>query len=227
MMEPCEMQLQARVEDTVVTRVISHNARLPYRFAKRAFDITASFFALIVLSPVFLITALAIRLDSKGPVFFAQNRLGVKGRHFKMYKFRSMIVNAEQLLKQLQSKNEVSGHMFKMRNDPRVTGVGRIIRKTSIDELPQLINVLKGDMSLVGPRPPLPGEVNQYDKWQDLRLSVRPGITGLWQVSGRNDIGFEEMIHLDLKYIRERCFFYDLKIILKTIPVLLGDSKAF
>ncbi len=227
MMEPVEIQLQSRVEDTVVTRVISHNVRLPYRFAKRTFDITASLFALIVLSPVFLITALAIKLDSKGPVFFAQNRLGMKGKYFKMYKFRSMIVNAEQLLKQLESKNEVSGHMFKMRNDPRITRIGRIIRKTSIDELPQLVNVLKGDMSLVGPRPPLPGEVNKYDKWQDLRLSVRPGITGLWQVSGRNDIGFEEMIHLDLKYIRERNFLYDLKIILKTIPVLLGDSKAF
>lgn len=227
MIEPVKIQLQSRVEDTVVTRVISHNARLPYRFAKRTFDITASLFALIALSPVFLITALAIKFDSTGPVFFAQNRLGVKGRYFKMYKFRSMIVNAEQLLKQLESKNEVSGHMFKMRNDPRITRIGRTIRKTSIDELPQLINVLKGDMSLVGPRPPLPGEVNQYDKWQDLRLSVRPGITGLWQVSGRSDIGFEEMIHLDLKYIRERCFLYDLKIIIKTIPVLLGDSKAF
>lgn len=227
MMESSELQLQSRVRDTVKTRVISHNARLPYRFVKRTFDIAAALFGLIVLSPVFLFTALAIRLDSKGPVFFAQNRLGYKGRYFKMYKFRSMVVNAEQLLKQLESKNEVSGHMFKMRNDPRITRVGRVIRKTSIDELPQLLNVIKGDMSLVGPRPPLPREVNQYDKWQDLRLSVRPGITGLWQISGRNDIGFEEMINLDLKYIRERCFFYDLKIILKTIPVLLGDSKAF
>ncbi len=227
MAESNELQLQSRVGDTVKTRAISHNARLPYRFAKRAFDIAAAMFALIALSPVFLITALAIKLDSKGPVFFAQNRLGYKGRYFKMYKFRSMVVNAEQLLRQLELKNEVSGHMFKMRNDPRVTRVGRIIRKTSIDELPQLLNVLIGTMSLVGPRPPLPREVNQYDKWQDLRLSVRPGITGLWQISGRNDIGFEEMINLDLKYIRERCFLYDMKIILKTIPVLLGDSKAF
>ncbi len=222
-----ELQLQARVENTVGNRMICNNTRLLYRFAKRTLDITASLFGLIILAPVFLATAIAIRLDSKGPVFFAQNRLGLKGRYFKMYKFRSMVVNAEQLLKDLEAKNEVSGHMFKMKNDPRITRIGRIIRKTSIDELPQLFNVLKGDMSLVGPRPPLPREVIEYDKWQDLRLSVRPGITGLWQVSGRNDIGFEEMINLDLKYIRERCFLYDLKIILKTIPVLLGDSKAF
>lgn len=226
-MESKELQLQSRVNDTVKTRAISHNTRLPYRFIKRSFDIAAALFGLIVISPVFLITALAIRLDSKGPVFFSQIRLGHRGKYFKMYKFRSMVVNAEQLLKQLEAKNEVSGHMFKIRNDPRITRVGRIIRKTSIDELPQLLNVIKGDMSLVGPRPPLPREVNQYDKWHDLRLSVRPGITGLWQISGRNDIGFEEMLNLDLKYIRERSFLYDMKIIFKTIPVLLGDSKAF
>ena len=227
MAEYTQMQLTNRVGDTVENRMICHNATLLYKFTKRSFDIAATLLGIVALSPVFLVTALLIKLDSKGPVFFAQNRLGVKGKHFKMYKFRSMVVNAEELLKQLEAKNEVSGHMFKMKNDPRITKVGKIIRKTSIDELPQLFNVLKGDMSLVGPRPPLPREVVNYDKWQDLRLSVRPGITGLWQVSGRNDIGFEEMIHLDLKYIRERSFIYDLKIILKTIPVLLGDSRAF
>ncbi len=227
MAEMTELQLQARVENTVDYRMICNNAPLVYKFVKRTFDIAATLLGIALLSPVFLATAIAVKIDSRGPVFFAQNRLGHKGRHFKMYKFRSMVVNAEQLLTQLEAKNEVSGHMFKMKNDPRITRIGRIIRKTSIDELPQLFNVLKGDMSLVGPRPPLPREVVEYDKWQDLRLSVRPGITGLWQVSGRNDIGFDEMINLDLKYIRERSLIYDFKIILKTIPVLLGDSKAF
>ena len=227
MAEMTEMQLQSRVEDTVDYRMICNNAPIFYHFAKRSLDIAATLLGLTLLSPVFLLVALAVKLDTKGPVFFGQNRLGHKGRHFKMYKCRSMVVNAEQLLKQLEDQNEVSGHMFKMKNDPRITRVGKLIRKTSIDELPQLFNVLRGDMSLVGPRPPLPREVVEYDKWQDLRLSVRPGITGLWQVSGRNDIGFDEMINLDLKYIRERSFLYDLKIILKTIPVLLGDSKAF
>jgi len=222
-----EIQLQVRVEDTVDHRLICHNVTFIYKFTKRLLDISATMFGIILLSPVYIATAIAIKLDSKGPVFFAQNRLGQKGKHFKMYKFRSMVVDAEQLLKELESQNEVSGHMFKMRNDPRITKVGKLIRKTSLDELPQLFNVLKGDMSLVGPRPPLPKEVSEYDKWQDLRLSVRPGITGLWQVSGRNDIGFEEMVSLDLKYIRERSLIYDVKIILKTVPVLLGDSKAF
>lgn len=222
-----EIQLQARVEDTVDHRLICHNVTNLYKLTKRLFDFTATLFGIILLSPVFITTAIAIKFDSKGPVFFAQKRLGQKGKYFKMYKFRSMVINAEQLLKQLESQNEVSGHMFKMKHDPRITKIGKLIRKTSIDELPQLFNVLKGDMSLVGPRPPLPREVSEYDKWHDLRLSVRPGITGLWQVSGRNDIGFEEMVSLDLKYIRERNLIYDIKIILKTVPVLLGDSKAF
>jgi exopolysaccharide biosynthesis polyprenyl glycosylphosphotransferase len=222
-----EIQLQARVEDTVDHRLICRNVTVLYKLSKRLFDVCATMIGIALLSPVFIATAIAIKLDSEGPVFFAQDRLGQKGKYFKMYKFRSMVTNAEKLLKELESQNEVSGHMFKMKNDPRITKIGKLIRKTSIDELPQLFNVLKGNMSLVGPRPPLPREVYEYDKWQDLRLSVRPGITGLWQVSGRNNIGFEEMVHLDLKYIRERSLVYDIKIILKTIPVLLGDSKAF
>lgn len=222
-----ELQLQSRVEATVDVRSIYYNVPATYNFFKRLFDIMAASMGIILLLPVFLVTAAAIKLGSKGPVLFKQTRLGKKGAYFKMLKFRSMVVNAEAMLKDLKEKNEVSGHMFKMKNDPRITKVGKIIRKTSIDELPQLFNVVKGDMSLVGPRPPLPNEVAGYGRWHDLRLSVRPGITGLWQISGRNDIGFEEMVSLDLKYIRERSFFYDLKIILKTIPVLLGDSKAF
>lgn len=222
-----ELELQSRVENIVDTRFIYYNVSMVYRIAKRLFDIAAASVGILILSPFFIATAVLIKLDSPGPVLFSQSRLGQKGRHFEMYKFRSMVVNAEALLRELQLKNEVSGHMFKMKNDPRITRIGKIIRKTSIDELPQLFNVIKGDMSLVGPRPPLPREVAAYGRWHDLRLSVRPGITGLWQVSGRNDIGFDEMVNLDIKYIRERGFIYDLKIICKTIPVLVGDSKAF
>lgn len=216
-----------RVKNTVEQRAMFENVSKGYLISKRAFDIVASLFGILLLSPVLVIVSIVIKLDSKGPVLFSQKRNGFKGKVFEMYKFRSMVTNAEAILKDLEHKNEVSGHMFKMKNDPRITKVGKFIRKTSIDELPQLFNVLKGDMSIVGPRPPIIREVQKYDSWHNLRLSVRPGLTGLWQVSGRNNIGFEEMIRLDLKYIRERSFWYDLKIILKTIPVLLGDSKAF
>lgn len=197
-----------------------------YSVSKRLFDMLAAVIGICLLSPILLIVALIIKFDSKGPVIFKQKRLGFKGQEFNMYKFRSMVPNAEQRFKEVEDLNEVSGFMFKIKQDPRVTKVGRIIRKTSLDELPQLFNVFKGDMSLVGPRPPIGREVQKYHLWHNLRLSVRPGITGLWQVSGRNDLGFEDMCRLDLKYIRERGFLYDLKIILKTIPVVLGDSRA-
>jgi lipopolysaccharide/colanic/teichoic acid biosynthesis glycosyltransferase len=170
--------------------------------------------------------AVIIKLDSRGPVFFHQKRIGFMGKPFYMHKFRSMVTDAEERFEEVEDKNEISGFMFKIRNDPRVTKVGKIIRKTSIDELPQLFNVIKGEMSIVGPRPPIGREVQKYDAWHNLRLSVKPGITGLWQVSGRNDIGFEDMCRLDLKYIRERNFKNDLKIIFRTIPVLLGDNRA-
>jgi exopolysaccharide biosynthesis polyprenyl glycosylphosphotransferase len=215
------------VEHIVEQRAMSQNVSLWYELAKRAFDLGATLIGVLLLSPVFIIVAGLIKLTSPGPVFFVQERNGCRGQVFKMYKFRSMVTNAEQLLKELESKNEVSGHMFKIKDDPRITWIGKLIRKTSIDELPQLFNVLKGDMSLVGPRPPIPREVVKYDAWHKLRLSVKPGLTGLWQISGRNGIGFEDMVRLDLKYIRERGFWYDLKIIFRTIPVLIGDSKAF
>lgn len=218
---------QLKVMSTVEQRALFYNVSTGYLVAKRIFDIAASLIGIILLSPLFIITFLAIKLDSPGPIFFSQKRNGFNGKLFDMHKFRSMVPDAEQRLKELEHKNEVSGHMFKIKDDPRITKVGKIIRKTSIDELPQLFNVLKGDMSIVGPRPPIVREVQKYDPWHSLRLSVKPGLTGLWQVSGRNDLGFEEMIRLDLKYIRERGFWYDLKIILKTIPVLLGDSRAF
>jgi len=207
-------------------RVMFENVSHIYLFGKRLFDVIAALTAVILLLPLFLIIVFVIKIDSPGPIFFNQKRNGFKGKSFDMYKFRSMVSDAENRFNEVEDKNEISGYMFKIKNDPRITKVGKIIRKTSIDELPQLLNVLKGDMSIVGPRPPIGREVQKYDAWHNLRLSVKPGITGLWQVSGRNDIGFEDMCRLDLKYIRERGFMYDLKIILRTVPVLLGDSRA-
>lgn len=210
----------------VEQRAMFGNVSLLYSFGKRVFDISVSLLALIILLPLLLLVIILVKIDSPGSAFFSQKRNGFRGKYFDMYKFRSMVADAEDRFKALEDKNEVSGNMFKIKNDPRITRVGKILRKTSIDELPQLINVLKGDMSIVGPRPPIGREVQKYDAWHNLRLSVKPGITGLWQISGRNDIGFEDMCRLDLKYIRERGFLYDLKIILKTIPVLFGDSRA-
>lgn len=191
-------------------------------------DICGALIGLICLSWLFLIVALLIKLeDPKGPVFFKQVRVGKDGKEFYMYKFRSMVTNAEELLESLLHLNETTGAMFKMKNDPRVTKIGRFIRKTSIDELPQLWNVLKGEMSLVGPRPPLPREVAQYTEYDKQRLLVTPGCTGLWQISGRSNVGFKEMVELDLQYIRNRSILFDLKIILKTVLVLFGSKDAF
>ncbi len=188
--------------------------------------LTCSFMGVIVLSPLFIIIAIIIKTNSKGPVFFSQKRVGKNGKEFDMYKFRSMVVNAEELKEKLAAKNEMSGPMFKMKDDPRVTKVGKFIRKTSIDELPQLWNVLKGDMSLVGPRPSLPKEVAQFESWMYKRLEVKPGLTCYWQVSGRNNIDFEDWMKLDIRYVEERSLFVDIKLILKTIFVLFGDKNA-
>jgi len=199
-----------------------------YNFIKRALDIFGAIIGLVILSVLFLIVAILIKLeDPKGPIFFSQIRVGKNGKEFKMYKFRSMVTDAEAKLEKLLKYNEVEGAMFKMKNDPRVTNIGRIIRKTSIDELPQLFNVLKGDMSLVGPRPPLPREVKEYTSYEVQRLLVTPGCTGLWQVSGRSNIGFNEMVELDLQYIKQRNIVYDLKIIIKTFKLLLGSKDAY
>ncbi|OQP02166.1 multidrug MFS transporter [Geobacillus sp. 44C] len=204
------------------------NDKKGYLIAKRIMDICGALIGLICLSWLFLIVAILIKLeDPKGPVFFKQVRVGKDGKEFYMYKFRSMVANAEELLESLLHLNETTGAMFKMKNDPRVTKIGRFIRKTSIDELPQLWNVLKGDMSLVGPRPPLPREVAQYTEYDKQRLLVTPGCTGLWQVSGRNDLGFDEMVELDLKYIRERSLLYDIKIIFKTIKIMIKPNSAY
>lgn len=199
---------------------------ITYKFIKRTIDIIGSLFGLIILSPILLIVMAAIKIESRGPVVFAQERVGYKGKRFKMYKFRSMVENAEELKEKLKDQNEMNGPMFKMKNDPRVTRVGRIIRKTSIDEIPQFVNVLKGDMSLVGPRPSLVKEVEEFDDWMLRRLDVKPGLTCYWQVSGRNDINFEEWMKLDIKYIEEQSTLVDIKLILKTVLVLFGDKHA-
>ncbi|WP_438448580.1 sugar transferase [Gorillibacterium sp. sgz5001074] len=193
-----------------------------YNVTKRIFDFSAAFFGLLFLAPLFCLIAILIKLeDPKGPVFFSQIRIGKNEKAFRIYKFRSMVSNAEELLEKLLHQNEVSGAMFKMKEDPRITKIGKFIRKTSIDELPQLFNVLKGNMSLVGPRPPLPREVNEYTDYDKQRLAVTPGCTGLWQVSARNEVGFHEMVELDLEYIANRGFFYDMKIIIRTVIVMV------
>ncbi|PFW57228.1 multidrug MFS transporter [Bacillus cereus] len=198
-----------------------------YVFVKRFIDIFGSLCGIIFLSPIFLMVALLIKLeDPKGPVLFKQVRIGKGEKEFGMYKFRSMVTDAEDRLKDLLQHNEVSGAMFKMKDDPRVTKIGKFIRKTSIDELPQLLNVLKGDMSLVGPRPPLPREVKEYTSYDKQRLLVIPGCTGLWQVTERNSVGFKEMVELDLIYIRNRGTVYDLKIIIKTVQVMIKSNGA-
>lgn len=203
-------------------------SRWGYQLLKRLFDIVASLCGLIILSPVFLIIALLIKFDDPhGPVFFSQIRVGQDGQKFRMYKFRSMCVNAEDKLAELMTKNEVDGAMFKMKHDPRVTKIGHFIRKTSIDEFPQLLNVLLGNMSLVGPRPPLPREVAEYTNYDRQRLLVKPGCTGLWQVSGRNDVGFQEMVDLDIRYIRQSSVKFDLQIIWATVAIIFHPNGAY
>ncbi|OJG14490.1 hypothetical protein RU96_GL000820 [Enterococcus canintestini] len=181
-----------------------------------------------MLSPLLLFVSYKIRQEEPGsPVFFSQERVGLNGKKFKMYKFRSMCVDAEEKLAELLDKNEIEGAMFKMKDDPRVTKIGKIIRSKSIDEIPQLWNVLKGDMSLIGPRPPLIREVAEYTSYDMQRLFVKPGCSGLWQVSGRNDVGFSEMVELDLEYIQSQSLMNDFKIIFKTIWIVIKPNGAY
>lgn len=199
-----------------------------YLVTKRILDVLLSGIGLLVLLPLFVLVGILIKLeDPKGSVFFKQTRVGKNEKLFSMYKFRSMVSNAEELKKDLMAMNEVSGAMFKIKNDPRITRIGRFLRKTSIDEIPQLWNVLRGDMSLVGPRPPLPSEVEEYSDYDKQRLIVTPGCTGYWQVSARNSVGFEEMVQMDLKYIHVRNTWLDLKIIFKTGVIMLFSRDAY
>ena len=194
-------------------------------FSKRALDVLGALVGFTLGAPIFALIAYAIKRDSKGPVFFGQERVGKNGKHFTIYKFRSMYVGAEKKIEQLDALNEADGPLFKMRDDPRITKVGSFLRRTSMDELPQLFNVLKGEMSLVGPRPPTPEEVEAYQTWHKKRLVVPPGMTGLWQVSGRSDLTFDEMVLLDIYYIENWSMWLDINILLRTLPkVILGEG---
>jgi len=194
--------------------------------AKRLFDIIGSLLLMILLLPLFILTYIAIKMEDGGSAIFVQTRVGKWGRHFKFYKFRSMVPNAEELKPKLQHLNEMKGVTFKMKDDPRITGVGRIIRKFSIDELPQLFCVLKGDMSLVGPRPPMPNEVAEYKSKHMYRLDGMPGITCIWQVSGRNKIQFEDQVKLDVQYIYKSSLREDIRILFKTIYAVISAKGA-
>ena len=203
-----------------------HKHLTAYLAGKRVADIVGSLAALAVAGPVVLGIALAIFLDDPhGSPFFSQTRVGIHGRRFRLWKLRSMVCNAEELREELEAQNEMQGPVFKIREDPRITRIGQFIRKSSLDELPQFWNVLKGDMSIVGPRPPLPGEVEQYTPYQRQRLTVRPGLTCIWQVQkGRNDLSFDRWVEMDLEYIKKRSFWLDSKLIFKTVFVMFAGE---
>ena len=206
---------------------VQAESRLFYHICKRIMDVVCSAAVLAVLSPIFLAVAVAIKLEDKGPVIFTQNRTGKDGKVFRMYKFRSMYVDAEKRRSELLARNEADGPLFKIADDPRVTKVGRFIRRTSIDELPQLVNILKGEMSIVGPRPLVTYEQNQCTEYQAQRLLVKPGLTCIWQVSGRSDTSFDELIEMDLEYIRNQSLWLDIKLILKTVVVVFTHKGAY
>jgi len=204
------------------------NTRKPFLLTKRFIDVLGSSIGLILTSPIMAWATYRIKKEEKGsPAIFAQERIGKDGKPFTMYKFRSMCVDAEERLAELLDQNEIEGAMFKIKDDPRVTKIGKILRKTSIDELPQLWNVLKGDMSLVGPRPGLSRELVEYDEYDMQRLLVKPGCSGLWQVSGRNDVHFKGMVDLDVEYIKNQSILNDIHIVLKTIKIMIKPNGAY
>ncbi len=209
---------------TMVYRAIPEDQ--PPLMVKATIDRLGALVGLLLAAPLMLLTAVAIKLESRGPVFFKQVRSGLNGKTFKLYKFRTMCADAEHKKDALTNRNEMNGPVFKIADDPRVTRIGRFLRKYSIDEVPQFINVLRGDMSLVGPRPPLPKEVSEYDPWQHRKLSVRPGVTCLWQVNGRNQIDFDEWMRLDLEYIDNWSLWLDAKILARTIPAVIKGSGS-
>lgn len=219
-------KMERKVVLQKINYIFAHNKKF-YLFVKRLLDILVSLVGLIITLPITVPTLIAIKLEDGGPVFYTQTRVGMNGKYFSIFKFRSMVVNADDKSKELNELNEISGAMFKIKDDPRVTKVGRFIRKHSIDELPQLLNVLLGDMALVGPRPPLPEEVAEYTEYDLKRLSIKPGCTGLWQVSGRNALSFSEMVELDLKYIQNAGLWLDFKICIKTIWIMICPNNAY
>lgn len=213
---------------TVLEKVYEGTKPKPvYDLFKRIFDVILSLLALVILSPLLLVVAIAIRAGDGGPAIYAQTRLTKNGREFKMYKFRSMCMGADQMLDQLMDRNEMEGPAFKIADDPRITRIGRFIRKTSIDELPQLVNIIKGDMTIIGPRPPLPREVAEYTPYQRHRLDVKTGLSCYHECSGRSDNhDFDQWVEDDLRYIRERSLWTDLKIIFMTVRVVLTGEGA-
>jgi len=215
--------------NTEIRRIIDTGspAATVKRFMKRILDLFGAGFAILALSPVFILIAALIRFDSKGTIFFTQMRVGKNGRLFRFHKFRSMIPNADALKITLMDQNEVDGPAFKMKDDPRVTRIGRFLRKSSLDELPQLWNVLRGDMSLVGPRPALPSEVKLWESWQYQRLAVEQGCTCIWQVSGRSDTNFQQWMRMDLEYVQKWSISLDIMLILRTILVMLTGKGAY
>jgi len=216
------------IEPKVVASYPLGRVSWPYQMAKRALDMSVAATMLVALTPLFAIVALLIKLGSRGPVFFSQTRVSKNGREFSCYKFRSMVVNAEKLKADLLKQNDHKDSItFKMKRDPRVTWIGRIIRKTSIDELPQLWHVLTGEMSLVGPRPAVIAEVAKYTPMQRQRLAVAPGLTCIWQVSGRGNLPFDRQVELDIEYIRRQSFLFDIALILKTVPAVLFGRGAY
>lgn len=198
-----------------------------YKFAKRVMDVVLSSVALVVFSPIFLITAVAIKLEDNGPVFFAQLRAGKDLKPFNIYKFRSMYINADEKLNEMMKNNEQTGHAFKIKNDPRITKVGKVIRRFSIDELPQLINIIKGEMSIVGPRPLLQFQMEECNTYEKQRLIVKPGLTCYWQIGGRANIKWEEWVELDLDYIEDMGLWTDIKMIIRTIPAVVDSEGAY
>ncbi len=215
------------VDPTVIAVDVVRRRSLYERHGKRIFDAIGAAILLILSVPILLIAMVAIKLDTRGPVLFRSTRCGKGGRPFDFFKLRSMSNGSHGRRNSLMHLNEMDGPVFKLANDPRITRVGRILRRTSVDELPQLWNVLRGDMSLIGPRPPIPEEVAQYSAMEMRRLSVKPGLTCLWQVSGRSTLGFDEWMRLDIEYIRHRSFLLDLKILLLTIPAVLSCRGAY
>jgi exopolysaccharide biosynthesis polyprenyl glycosylphosphotransferase len=214
--------------DATLDRAWSRRGVFGYEaFFKRLLDLVLASLGLVASAPIWLAIVIAIRLDSPGRVIFVQDRVGLRGRRFRFYKFRSMHIDAEQRLAEVQSSNEATGPVFKMRRDPRVTKVGGLLRRSSLDELPQLINVLKGDMSLVGPRPPLPKEVEYYQLNDMVRLSVRPGLTCLWQIRGRSTVSFEQWMEFDREYVRKMSFWLDLSILVRTVGAVLSARGAY
>lgn len=200
---------------------------IEYRKRKRLLDVFGAAFLLLLFFPLLFVVGMVVLLTSKGPMLYVSRRVGLLGREFPFYKFRSMYVDAEQVRAALERHNEKDGPIFKMRDDPRITPVGRFIRKYSLDEFPQLLNVLRGDMSLVGPRPPLPREVEQYDAYAMQRLTVRPGMTCFWQIGGRSDLSFDQWMELDHKYLREMSFLTDLKILILTPLAVVKGRGAY